>query len=96
MDAKIWKEIKVNEGSTVWSDRRKQGEKLTRFNAYAGMPPRGTKLGNWINNQMKSGPKGLDANIWKEIKENEGSTVWSDRKTTRVDSISRKNANKNA
>ena len=35
---------------------------------------------NWQNNQLGKGPSGSDAKIVKETEENEGGTVWSDRK----------------
>jgi hypothetical protein len=62
--------------------------------AYVGMPARGTKVYNWKKHQLLSGSKGLDAEIWKEIKANEGSTMWSDRKARLFDCIRSKNVNK--
>jgi hypothetical protein len=60
------------------------------------MPARDTKLYDWKNNQLSSGPSGLYAENWKEIEANEGSAMWSDRKARFVDCIRSKNANKSA
>jgi hypothetical protein len=40
---------------------------------------------------LSSGSSGLDAKIEKEIKANEGSTMWSDRKVRMVHCIVQKN-----
>ena len=59
--------------SNVWE------EKYTEFESFNGMPERGTPLHNWQKNQLSNTPGILNAKIWKEIEENEGST-WRERR----------------
>jgi hypothetical protein len=96
LNAKIWEEIEENEGSTIWNERRvklsdsveqknrtKIGnaweKKFAVFESYDGMPEIGTPLYNWQQNQLINGT-GLSAKIRKELEENEGSTIWSERR----------------
>jgi hypothetical protein len=44
------------------------------------MPAVGIKLYTWQSNQMSTGAGSLNAKIQKELEENEGSTMWSDRR----------------
>ncbi len=60
----------------------------TEFEEHVGVPKIGTKSYNWQNNQMNSKKAdGLDAKTAKEIEENEGGTVWSDRKIDLRDAL---------
>jgi glucuronate isomerase len=62
-------------------------EKYAEFKRCMEMPEVGTPLHNWQKNQLRKGRTGLDAKIRKEIAENEGSTVWRERKLKLSDSI---------
>ena len=53
------------------------------FESYVGMPETGTPLYNWQENQIR-----------KEIEENKGSTVWSERRVKLSDCIEQKNRTK--
>ena len=44
-----------------------------------GMPALNSKLHTWQHNQLGNGHASLNANIQKELAENEGRTMWSDR-----------------
>jgi hypothetical protein len=44
------------------------------------MPVKGTTEYNQRQTQLSSGHFGLDAKIKKEVEENEGGTMWRDRK----------------
>ena len=111
LNAKIWEEIKENEGSTVWSERRvklsdcvvqknhaKIGnaweKKYAEFESYDGMPEIGTPLYNWQRQQLSNGTCGLNAKIREEIEENEGSTVWSERRVKLSDCVVQNNRTK--
>ena len=66
-------------------------EKYAEFKRCVEMPERGTPLYNWIKTQLSNGPFGLNAKIRKEIAENEGSTVWSERRVKLSDCVEQKN-----
>ena len=55
-------------------------EKYAEFESYDGMPEIGTPLYCWQDNQLGNRRFSLNAKIWKEIEENKGSTVWSERR----------------
>ena len=52
----------------------------TEFKSYDGMPAVGNKLHNWQNNELSKGAASFNAKIRKELAENKGSTVWSERR----------------
>ena len=58
--------------------------KYAEFKRCVVTPEEGTKLYSWQHNQLGTGPAALNTRIWKEIEENEGSTVWSDRTRVRL------------
>ena len=66
-------------------------EKYAEFKRCVEMPERGTPLYNWQITQLKNGPCGLNAKIRKEIAENEGSTVWCERRVKLSDCVEQKN-----
>jgi len=56
-------------------------KKLVEFKSYDGMPEKGTPLHTWQKNQLgNSHASCLNAKIQKELAENEGSTVWIERR----------------
>ena len=81
---------------------RKKGDKMSikwekkyaEFESYDRMPEIGTPLYNWQENQLGNRPPSLNAKIWKEIEENKGSTVWSDRRVKLFDCVEQKNRTK--
>ena len=67
-------------------------KKYAVFESYDGMPEIGTPLYNWQSQQLgNTHPSCLNAKIREEIKENEGSTVWSERRVKLSDCIVQKN-----
>ena len=64
------------------------------FEVASEMPERGTPLYNWQKTQLSNGHFSLNANIRKEIAENEGSTVWSERRVKLSDCVEQKNCTK--
>ena len=54
-------------------------QKYAKFEEHVGMPKITSTLNLWKQTQLAIGPAGLDARIAKEIEENEGFAVWSDR-----------------
>ena len=58
--------------------------KYAEFKRCVVTPEEGTKLYSWQHNQLGTGPAALNTRIRKEIEENEGSTVWSDRTRVRL------------
>jgi hypothetical protein len=75
------------------SKRIKWGQEYTESEDHMWMPERGTKLYNWKSRQLY---KDFDAKMKKEIKENEGGTLWRERKDRRKRCIAQKNASKSA
>ena len=81
---------------------RKKGDKMgiawekksTEFESYDGMPERGTPLHNLQENQLGNKPASLNAKIRKEIAENKGSTIWSERRVKLSDCVEQKRATK--
>jgi hypothetical protein len=59
---------------------RKWEEPYTEFERCMEMPAKCSKLLFWKQNQLGNGPTGFNAMIQKEIAENKGSTIWTDRK----------------
>jgi hypothetical protein len=51
--------------------------KYAEFKRCVEMPKKGTTLYNWQQNQLGKYAASLNAKIWKELSENEGSAVWS-------------------
>lgn len=107
LDNNIQKETELNEGGTVWSDRKMilkcciaksatiSGRSSTQCSKhYAGIPAVGATLLNWKMTQLSKGPLGLDAKVEKENESNEGDTMWSDMKVRHIDCIVSKNASK--
>jgi len=70
----------------AWEE--KYAESISYLN---GMPEKGTPLCNWQKTQLSNGPSSLNAKIRKENEENEGSTVWSDRRVKLSDCVVQKN-----
>ena len=78
---------------------RKKGDKMgiawekkyAEFESYDGMPERGTPLHNLQENQLGNKPASLNAKIRKEIAENKGSTIWSERRVKLSDCVEKKN-----
>ncbi len=66
-------------------------EKYDDLKSYNGMPEKGTPLHNWQKNQLRNGDFSLNAKIWKEIEENEGSFVWRERRVELADCVEQKN-----
>ena len=68
-------------------------QKYAEFERCMEMPTENSKLYNWQHNQLNTGAGGLDAKIQREIAENEGSTMWSDRRVRLCDCIGQKKKN---
>jgi hypothetical protein len=66
-------------------------EKYAEFKRCVEIPERGTPLYNWQMTQLSNGLFGLNAKIRKEIAENEGSTVWCERRVKLSDCVEQKN-----
>ncbi len=65
-------------------------KKYAEFESYDGMPERGTPYFNWQKNQLSNGPVSLNAKIWEELAENEGSTLWSERRVKLANCVEQK------
>ena len=65
-------------------------KKYAEFESYDGMPERGTPKFNWQQNQLSNGPGSLNAKIREELAENEGSTIWSDRRVQLANCVEQK------
>jgi len=63
--------------------------KFDAFKRCVGMPEKGTPLYNWQSIQL-SNECCLNAKIRKEIEENEGSTVWSERRVKLANCVAQK------
>jgi hypothetical protein len=93
----VWSERRVKlSDCVVQKNRKKIGnaweKKYTEFESYDGMPERGTSLYTWQKNQLRNThPNCLNAKIREEIEENEGSTVWSERRVKLSDCVVQKN-----
>jgi len=65
-------------------------EKHSEFESYNGMPERGTPLYNWQQNQSSNVAGSLNAKIQKKLAENEGSTMWSERRVKLANCVEQK------
>ena len=66
-------------------------EKYDEFESYDGMPKKGTPLHNWQQNQLSNTHSScLNAKIQKELAENKGSTVWSERRVKLANCVEQK------
>ena len=66
-------------------------EKYDEFESYGGMPKKGTPLHNWQQNQLSNTHSScLNAKIQKELAENKGSTVWSERRVKLANCVEQK------
>ena len=54
--------------------------KYAEFESYDGMPKKGTPQHTWQKTQLGNAHASLNAKIQKELAENKGSTVWSERR----------------
>ena len=91
----IWSERRVKLFDCIeQKNRAKIGnaweEKYDEFESYDGMPERGTKLYIWQQNQLRNARFSLNAKIRKELADNKGSTVWSERRVKLFDCVSQK------
>jgi hypothetical protein len=68
--------------------------KFVEFKRCVEMPERGTPLHFWQRNQLSNGRASLNTRIRKEEAENEGSTVWSERRVELSDCVEQKNSAK--
>jgi hypothetical protein len=68
--------------------------KYAEFKSYGRMTKRGAPLYNWQENQLGNRPASLNAKIRKEIEENKGSTIWSERRVKLFDWVEQKNCTK--
>jgi len=98
----IWSERRVKLSDCFvqkQKNRAKMGivweKKFAEFVSYHGMPERGTTLYNWQSQQLSSTHvSGLNAKIREENEENEGSTIWSERRVKLSDCVEQKNHTK--
>ncbi len=66
-------------------------EKYAEFESYDGMPEIGTLLYTWQNCQLSNTHAScLNAKIRKEMEENEGSTIWSERRVKLANCVEQK------
>ncbi len=68
--------------------------KFVEFKRCVEMPEIRTPLYNWQINQLGNGTDSLNAKIQKEEAENEGSTVWSERRVELFDCVEQMNSAK--
>ncbi len=66
--------------------------KFVEFKRCVEVPERGTPLHTWQQNQLSKGAASLNTRIRKEEAENEGSTVWSERRVELSDCVEQKNS----
>ena len=69
-------------------------EKYAEFVSYDGMPKNETPLFTWLKTQLGNGHASLNAKIQKELAENKGSTIWSERRVKLVYCVEKKNRTK--
>jgi hypothetical protein len=91
----IWRERRVKLSDCVEQKNRvKIGnaweKKYAEFESYDGMPKKGTPLHTWQKNQLSNGAGGLNAKIRKELEEDEGSTIWSERRVKLANCVEQK------
>ena len=65
-------------------------KKFAEFVSYNGMPVKGTKLYTWQLEQLSTGAASFNAKIRKELAENKGSTIWSERRVKLCDCVAQK------
>ena len=66
-------------------------KKYAEFQSYERMPERGTPQFNWQQNQLSNTHSScLNAKIQKEIVENKGSAVWSERRVKLANFVEQK------
>ena len=66
-------------------------DKYTEFESYDGMPKRGTPLHTWQKSQLSNTHGScLNAKIQKELAENKGSTIWSERRVKLANCVEQK------
>jgi hypothetical protein len=91
-----WNEQRVKLANCVeQKNRAKIGyaweEKYDEFESYDGMPKKGTPLHNWQQNQLSNTHSScLNAKIQKELAENKGSAVWSERRVKLANFVEQK------
>jgi hypothetical protein len=66
-------------------------KKYAEFKRCMEMPERGTPLHTWQKTQLGNGHASLNAKVRKELAENKGSTIWSERRVKLFDCIEQKN-----
>ena len=67
-------------------------KKYAEFKSYDGMPEKGTPLYTWQQHQLNNThDRRLNAKIREEIDENEGSTIWSERRVKLANCVEQKN-----
>ena len=92
----VWRERRVELADCVeQKNRAKIGyaweEKYDEFESYDGMPKKGTPLHNWQQNQLSiTHSSCLNAKIQKELAENKGSAVWSERRVKLANFVEQK------
>jgi hypothetical protein len=92
----IWSEWRVKLSDCVeQKNRAKMGiaweKKYAEFESYNGMPERGTPLYQWQAVELSNTHAScLNAKIWKEIEENKGSTIWSERRVKLANCVEQK------
>ena len=69
-------------------------KKYAEFKSYDGMPEKGTTLHTWQKNQLSNGPVSLNAKIRKELAENKGSSIWSERRVKLANCVEQKGVNR--
>ena len=69
-------------------------KKYAEFKSYDGMPEKGTTLHTWQKNQLSNGPVSLNAKIRKELAENKGSFIWSERRVKLANCVEQKGVNR--
>ncbi len=67
-------------------------EKYVEFESYDGMPKKGTPLYNWQQSQLSNTHVScLNGKILKELEENKGSTIWSERRVKLANCVEQQN-----
>ena len=69
-------------------------KKYAEFKSYDGMKEKGTTLHTWQKNQLSNGPVSLNAKIRKELAENKGSSIWSERRVKLANCVEQKGVNR--
>jgi hypothetical protein len=95
----IWSERRVKLFDCVSQKKcdalgNKWESKYAEFKRCMVMPEEGTTLHTWQSNQLSTGTGGLNAKIRKEVAENEGSTVWSERRVKFLIALHKRGVNR--